>query len=173
MLYCKDRQTKLIEPRIFCRYEAFVIYSFMSLLLEYIGGPGQVEAIARDEIVNGSCMYGTCCFPAMQVWTISTVVASRLQRVSAAYSPLHEYTVSQVFSDHCLATSVSQPTWFELLVDLVTCCVAANENVRTCKAHIIQGLSWHFLCYCHFGCVAFCCFLRCNTCPEPVGVMYS
>lgn len=48
-------------------YEAFVIYMFMSLLLEYIGGPGQVEQFSREKVVHGSLLYGTCCFPPMQV----------------------------------------------------------------------------------------------------------
>jgi hypothetical protein len=39
----------------------------MSLLLQYIGGPGQVEAFCRDRVIYGSCLYGTCCFPGMQV----------------------------------------------------------------------------------------------------------
>jgi hypothetical protein len=43
-----------------------VIYSFMSLLLEFIGGPGNVEAYCRDRQIKGSWRYGTCCFPTMQ-----------------------------------------------------------------------------------------------------------
>jgi hypothetical protein len=45
-----------------------VIYSFMSLLLEFIGGPGNVEAFCRDRIIHGTFLHGTCCFPPMQVW---------------------------------------------------------------------------------------------------------
>lgn len=39
----------------------------MSLLLQFIGGAGNVEAFCRDKVVHGSLLYGTCCFPTMQV----------------------------------------------------------------------------------------------------------
>lgn len=45
-----------------------MIYSFISLLLEFIGGPGNVEAFCRDRIIHGTFLHGTCCFPPMQVW---------------------------------------------------------------------------------------------------------
>ncbi|XP_046398125.1 transmembrane protein 184B isoform X3 [Ischnura elegans] len=42
-------------------YEAFVIYSFLSLCYEYLGGEGNIMSEIRGKPIRSSCMYGTCC----------------------------------------------------------------------------------------------------------------
>ncbi|XP_072273858.1 transmembrane protein 184A [Pyxicephalus adspersus] len=42
-------------------YEAFVIYSFLSLCFEYLGGESSIMAEIRGKPVKSSCFYGTCC----------------------------------------------------------------------------------------------------------------
>ncbi|XP_063382425.1 transmembrane protein 184B [Cydia fagiglandana] len=42
-------------------YEAFVIYSFLSLCYEYLGGEGNIMSELRGRPVRASCVNGTCC----------------------------------------------------------------------------------------------------------------
>uniref|UniRef100_A0ABM5F088 Transmembrane protein 184A isoform X1 n=2 Tax=Pogona vitticeps TaxID=103695 RepID=A0ABM5F088_9SAUR len=42
-------------------YEAFVIYSFLSLCFEYLGGESTIMAEIRGKPIVSSCFYGTCC----------------------------------------------------------------------------------------------------------------
>ncbi|XP_056390034.1 transmembrane protein 184A [Hyla sarda] len=42
-------------------YEAFVIYSFLSLCFEYLGGESAIMTEIRGKPVKSSCFYGTCC----------------------------------------------------------------------------------------------------------------
>ncbi|KAF6083334.1 transmembrane protein 184A [Phyllostomus discolor] len=42
-------------------YEAFVIYSFLSLCFQYLGGESAIMAEIRGKPVRSSCLYGTCC----------------------------------------------------------------------------------------------------------------
>lgn len=42
-------------------YEAFVIYNFLCLLYEYLGGEGNIMSEIRGKPIRSSCMYGTCC----------------------------------------------------------------------------------------------------------------
>ncbi|XP_066600351.1 transmembrane protein 184B isoform X2 [Prorops nasuta] len=42
-------------------YEAFVIYNFMSLCYEYLGGEGNIMSEIRGKPIRSSCLYGTCC----------------------------------------------------------------------------------------------------------------
>ncbi|KAG8008614.1 Casein kinase I isoform epsilon [Nibea albiflora] len=42
-------------------YEAFVIYNFLSLCYEYLGGESSIMAEIRGKPIESSCMYGTCC----------------------------------------------------------------------------------------------------------------
>ncbi|KAK8721175.1 hypothetical protein OTU49_012887 [Cherax quadricarinatus] len=42
-------------------YEAFVIYNFLSLCYEYLGGEGNIMSEIRGKPIRSSCMYGTCC----------------------------------------------------------------------------------------------------------------
>lgn len=42
-------------------YEAFVIYNFLSLSFEYLGGESAIMAEIRGKPILSSCMYGTCC----------------------------------------------------------------------------------------------------------------
>ncbi|XP_034050028.1 transmembrane protein 184ba isoform X2 [Thalassophryne amazonica] len=42
-------------------YEAFVIYSFLSLCYEYLGGESVIMAEIRGKPMESSCLYGTCC----------------------------------------------------------------------------------------------------------------
>ncbi|XP_034394653.1 transmembrane protein 184A [Cyclopterus lumpus] len=42
-------------------YEAFVIYNFLSLSFEYLGGESGIMSEIRGKTIQSSCMYGTCC----------------------------------------------------------------------------------------------------------------
>ncbi|XP_056153343.1 transmembrane protein 184ba [Lampris incognitus] len=42
-------------------YEAFVIYNFLSLCYEYLGGESAIMAEIRGKPIKSSCVYGTCC----------------------------------------------------------------------------------------------------------------
>ncbi|XP_056379919.1 transmembrane protein 184B isoform X2 [Hyla sarda] len=42
-------------------YEAFVIYNFLSLCYEYLGGESNIMTEIRGKQIESSCMYGTCC----------------------------------------------------------------------------------------------------------------
>lgn len=42
-------------------YEAFVIYSFLSLCYEYLGGEGNIMSEIRGKAIQSSFWYGTCC----------------------------------------------------------------------------------------------------------------
>ncbi|KAM3827114.1 transmembrane protein 184A isoform 2-T7 [Vipera latastei] len=46
-------------------YEAFVIYSFLSLCFEYLGGESTIMAEIRGKPIVSSCLYGTCCLRGM------------------------------------------------------------------------------------------------------------
>ncbi|XP_066129628.1 transmembrane protein 184A [Saccopteryx bilineata] len=46
-------------------YEAFVIYSFLSLCFQYLGGESAIMAEIRGKPVRSSCFYGTCCLRGM------------------------------------------------------------------------------------------------------------
>ncbi|XP_041937914.1 transmembrane protein 184ba isoform X2 [Alosa sapidissima] len=42
-------------------YEAFVIYNFLSLCYEYLGGESAIMVEIRGKPIESSCVYGTCC----------------------------------------------------------------------------------------------------------------
>ncbi|XP_061562748.1 transmembrane protein 184ba isoform X1 [Phycodurus eques] len=42
-------------------YEAFVIYNFLSLCYEYLGGESAIMAEIRGKPIESSCLFGTCC----------------------------------------------------------------------------------------------------------------
>ncbi|XP_021409754.1 transmembrane protein 184B isoform X1 [Lonchura striata] len=42
-------------------YEAFVIYNFLSLCYEYLGGESSIMSEIRGKPIESSCVYGTCC----------------------------------------------------------------------------------------------------------------
>ncbi|XP_024619276.1 transmembrane protein 184A [Neophocaena asiaeorientalis asiaeorientalis] len=46
-------------------YEAFVIYSFLSLCFQYLGGESAIMAEIRGKPIRPSCFYGTCCLRGM------------------------------------------------------------------------------------------------------------
>lgn len=46
-------------------YEAFVIYNFLSLSFEYLGGESAIMAEIRGKPIQSSCLYGTCCLSGM------------------------------------------------------------------------------------------------------------
>lgn len=40
---------------------AFVIYNFLALCYEYLGGEGNIMSEIRGKPIKSSCLYGTCC----------------------------------------------------------------------------------------------------------------
>lgn len=51
------------QPQIlnFLFFLAFVIYNFLSLCYEYLGGEGNIMSEIRGKPIKSSCLYGTCC----------------------------------------------------------------------------------------------------------------
>jgi hypothetical protein len=47
-------------------YEAFVIYSFLSLCYEYLGGESSIMSEIRGKPIQSSCVYCTCCLAGKQ-----------------------------------------------------------------------------------------------------------
>lgn len=45
----------------FLAFAAFVIYNFLSLCYEYLGGEGNIMSEIRGKPIKSSCLYGTCC----------------------------------------------------------------------------------------------------------------
>nr|CAD7459013.1 unnamed protein product [Timema tahoe] len=43
------------------KLRAFVIYNFLSLCYEYLGGEGNIMSEIRGKPIRSNCMYGTCC----------------------------------------------------------------------------------------------------------------
>ncbi|KAA0705458.1 Transmembrane protein 184A [Triplophysa tibetana] len=46
-------------------YEAFVIYNFLTLSFEYLGGESAIMSEIRGKSIESSCLYGTCCLGGM------------------------------------------------------------------------------------------------------------
>lgn len=42
-------------------FVAFVIYNFLALCYEYLGGEGNIMSEIRGKPIKSSCLYGTCC----------------------------------------------------------------------------------------------------------------
>lgn len=49
------------SPLILNVIPAFVIYNFLSLCYEYLGGEGNIMSEIRGKPIKSSCLYGTCC----------------------------------------------------------------------------------------------------------------
>ena len=52
-------------------YEAFVIYNFLALCYEYLGGEGNIMSEIRGRPIRSSWYYGTCCLGNSAVYSIS------------------------------------------------------------------------------------------------------
>ncbi|CAG9467152.1 unnamed protein product [Pedinophyceae sp. YPF-701] len=48
-------------------YEAFIIYEFLTLCLEYVGGPGAVVVKCEGQVIQPSLLHCTCCVSEMPV----------------------------------------------------------------------------------------------------------
>eukprot|EP01025_Chloroclados_australasicus_P035039 TRINITY_DN3576_c0_g1_i1.p1 TRINITY_DN3576_c0_g1~~TRINITY_DN3576_c0_g1_i1.p1 ORF type:complete len:435 (+),score=23.09 TRINITY_DN3576_c0_g1_i1:308-1612(+) len=48
-------------------YEAWVLYNFLSLCIEYAGGPGEIVGAAEGKVVRPNLITCTCCLPPLDV----------------------------------------------------------------------------------------------------------
>lgn len=113
----------------------------MSLLLEYVGGPGSVEAICRDQTIYGSVVYGTCCFPPMQVchsrltfcWVPSSLSCSVLLSpyVYVADTPL----------SYSSNVDVHSALWMHVVV---SCCSGSAMAHAICESEHSRGVTSQF-----------------------------
>lgn len=51
----------IIKRNVLLQSTAFVIYNFLSLCYEYLGGEGNIMSEIRGKPIKSSCLYGTCC----------------------------------------------------------------------------------------------------------------
>ncbi|XP_053298677.1 transmembrane protein 184A isoform X1 [Pleuronectes platessa] len=65
LLFISNNQYYVYFDSIRDCYEAFVIYSFLSLSFEYLGGESAIMSEIRGKPIESSCLYGTCCLGGM------------------------------------------------------------------------------------------------------------
>ncbi|XP_006859854.1 PREDICTED: transmembrane protein 184A [Chrysochloris asiatica] len=65
LLLLGDHQYYIYFDSVRDCYEAFVIYSFLSLCFQYLGGESGIMAEIRGKPIQSSCFYGTCCLRGM------------------------------------------------------------------------------------------------------------
>lgn len=56
-----SRQYEVLIVIFACRYEAWVIYNFLSLCLAWVGGPGAVVTSLQSRVLEPSWHLMTCC----------------------------------------------------------------------------------------------------------------
>uniref|UniRef100_A0A3B5KRJ8 Transmembrane protein 184a n=1 Tax=Takifugu rubripes TaxID=31033 RepID=A0A3B5KRJ8_TAKRU len=65
LLFINNEQYYVYFDSIRDCYEAFVIYNFLSLSFEYLGGESAIMSEIRGKPIQSSCLYGTCCLVGM------------------------------------------------------------------------------------------------------------
>ncbi|XP_022539092.1 transmembrane protein 184A [Astyanax mexicanus] len=65
LLFISNNQYYVYFDSVRDCYEAFVIYNFLSLSFEYLGGESAIMAEIRGKQIQSSCLYGTCCLAGM------------------------------------------------------------------------------------------------------------
>ncbi|CAF92483.1 unnamed protein product, partial [Tetraodon nigroviridis] len=65
LLFITNEQYYVYFDSIRDCYEAFVIYNFLSLSFEYLGGESAIMSEIRGKPIQSSCLYGTCCLVGM------------------------------------------------------------------------------------------------------------
>ncbi|NWQ83607.1 T184A protein, partial [Columbina picui] len=68
LIHCKSLGSGYIFPPVAAwrgYLGSFVIYSFLSLCFEYLGGESTIMAEIRGKPIASSCIYGTCCLQGM------------------------------------------------------------------------------------------------------------
>ncbi|MFT7798811.1 transmembrane protein 184A-like isoform X2 [Arapaima gigas] len=61
LLFISNHQYYVYFDSVRDCYEAFVIYNFLSLSFEYLGGESAIMSEIRGKPIQSSCLYGTCC----------------------------------------------------------------------------------------------------------------
>lgn len=56
-----EKDVREFDFLLFTFPTAFVIYNFLSLCYEYLGGEGNIMSEIRGKPIKSSCLYGTCC----------------------------------------------------------------------------------------------------------------
>ncbi|XP_057673109.1 transmembrane protein 184A [Corythoichthys intestinalis] len=65
LLFISNNQYYVYFDSVRDCYEAFVIYNFLSLSFEYLGGESAIMSEIRGKPIQSSCLYGTCCLGGM------------------------------------------------------------------------------------------------------------
>uniref|UniRef100_A0A3B3VL85 Transmembrane protein 184a n=1 Tax=Poecilia latipinna TaxID=48699 RepID=A0A3B3VL85_9TELE len=65
LLFISNNQYYVYFDSVRDCYEAFVIYNFLSLSFEYLGGESAIMSEIRGKPIQSSCLYGTCCLVGM------------------------------------------------------------------------------------------------------------
>ncbi|KAM9784919.1 transmembrane protein 184A [Syngnathus acus] len=65
LLFINNNQYYVYFDSVRDCYEAFVIYNFLSLSFEYLGGESAIMSEIRGKPIQSSCLYGTCCLGGM------------------------------------------------------------------------------------------------------------